>query len=204
MGMKLIKRYFYSVSAILVFGLFSCEDEATNTNVEKASYQQKNAENFSKEVNLSKNKSVRLLPKAEEATTNWMAYITAKNEIERMDRFTLQEVVNNSNNLLRSVQELQDSIPTTFDTTPIKTRLNVLLTKTHLLEQEAMNKRSDAEKVEILSQELYTSFENLKIQLNEVFLKSVEDFEFELDERIKQQDSLANLKKDTIFQSRVR
>jgi hypothetical protein len=202
--MRLIKKYFLGSCILLAFGLFSCEEEATNTNAEKASYQQKNAENFSKEVNLSQNKSVRLLPETEEATNNWMAYITAKNEIERMDRFTLQEVVNNSNNLLRSVQELQDSIPENFDAIPIKARLNVLLTKTYLLEQEAKKKISDAEKVEALSQELYTSFENLKIQLNEVFLKSVEDFEFELDERIRKQDSLAKVEKDTLFQSRIR
>jgi len=183
---------------------FSCEDNGKTTKDVKATYQQENAKNFSKEVKLSKNRSASLLPKAEQATNNWMAYITAKNEIERMDRFTLQEVVNNSNNLLQSVQVLQDSVPEVFETTPIKTRLTVLLTKTHLLEQEAKKKISDAEKIEVLSQELYTSFENFKIQLNEVFIKSVEDFEFELDERIKKQDSLANIKKDTIFQSRVR
>jgi len=81
---------------------------------------------------------------------------------------------------------------------PIQARLNVLLTKAYLLEGEANKQPPSAKNIDSLSAELYKEFGNLKIQLNEVFLKSVEDFEFELDERIRKQDSLAQLKKDSL------
>ncbi|SHI87136.1 hypothetical protein SAMN04488096_105183 [Mesonia phycicola] len=178
--------------------MVACEDQPTNTADSESTFQEENAKKFSQKVNIPSNRTVSLLPDAEAASSNWMAFITAKNEIERIDHFTLQEVVNNSNNFFRSVKQLQDSIPTDFEKTPIKTRLNVLLTKAYLLETEAERQRPNAGKIDTLSFELYNEFNNLKIQLNEAFLKPMEDFDLELDERIRIQDSLAKAKKEPL------
>tara|TARA_B100001146_G_scaffold41624_1_gene35322 strand:- start:422 stop:1018 length:597 start_codon:yes stop_codon:yes gene_type:complete len=195
--MKRNKFYILSLSALLTIGLIACEEKKQQTDNEADTFQEKNAKNFSKQVNLPNKREVKLVSDATNASANWMAFTTAKNEIERINNFTLQEVVNNSNNLFRSIQELQDSIPKQFQEIPIKARLNVLLTKAHLLEAEANKQRPTAGKIDTLSFELYNEFENLKIQLNEVFLKSVDDLDFELDERIRKQDSLAQLQKES-------
>ncbi|MBW2961911.1 hypothetical protein [Mesonia aestuariivivens] len=177
----------------------ACKNNNEDLNNNKTdTFQEKNAKNFSRQVNIFKDRKVNLLPEAEESSANWMAFTTAKNEIERIDNFTLQEVVNNSNNLFKSIQGLQDSIPTEFQKRTIKARLNVLLTKAYLLEGEASKQTPSAKQIDTLSANLYKEFENLKIQLNEVFRKSIEDFEFELDERVRIQDSLSSSKKNSL------
>jgi len=196
--MKAIKINIAFFSVLLAICLVACGEKSANTEDSESTFQEENAKKFSQQVNIPSNRQVKLLPDAEAASTNWMAFITARNEIERMDHFTLQEVVNNSNNFFRSVKQLQDSIPSDFEKTPIKTRLNVLLTKAYLLETEAERQRPNAGKIDTLSFELYSEFNNLKIQLNEAFLKPMEDFDLELDERIRIQDSLAKVKKDTL------
>lgn len=196
--MRLTRIYIFFISVLLGFSLWACKDQEANTSVATATFQEKNVQQFSKQVEIPGNKNVNLLPEAQNATVNWMAYLTTKNEIERFDNFTLQEVIDNSNNMLRSITEMKDSIPDQFQKTPIQARLNVLLTKAHLLHDEANKQQPTAENIQELSKELYVAFDNLEIQLNEVFLKSPEDFEFELDERIRKQDSLANLKPDSI------
>ncbi len=195
-----MKQNRINLIATFLLGVFliSCGNSEEQSNSESDTFQEKNAKTFSQKVDLSKVREVKLLREANDASVNWMAFTTARNEINRMPDFTLQEVVNNSNNIFRSIQELQDSIPTDFQEVPIQARLNVLLTKAYLLEGEANKQPPSAKNIDSLSAELYKEFGNLKIQLNEVFLKSVEDFEFELDERIRKQDSLAQLKKDSL------
>ena len=196
--MRFTKTYLFFAAILLCWGFVACEGKEETTSEENASFHEKNAQKFSQKLEIPKNRNVELLPEAKTATTNWMAYLTTKNEIERLENFTFQEVVDNSNNMLRSITEMQDSIPEKFQETPIKAQLNVLLTKAHLLSQEAKRQQPTAENIQELSKDLYIAFGNLEIQLNEVFHKPLEDFEFELDERNKRQDSLAKLKPDSI------
>ncbi len=194
--MRYTRTYLFLVAILFCWGFVACEDKEEKTSEESASFQEKNAQKFSQQLEIPSNKNVELLPEAKTATANWMAYLTTKNEIERLENFTFQEVVDNSNNMLRSITEMQDSIPEKFQETPIKARLNVLLTKAHLLSQEAKRQQPTAEDIQELSKDLYIAFGNLEVQLNEVFVKPLE--ELELDERIRKQDSLANLKPDSI------
>ena len=196
-NMMKLNRINLIITSLLVVLFISCGDDEKKSSNEVDTFQEKNAKNFSQKVDLSQVREVNLISKANDASINWMAFTTARNEINRIQNFTLQEVVNNSNNIFRSIEELQDSIPQDFQKTPIKARLNVLLTKAYLLEGEASKQPPSAKNIDSLSSNLYREFGNLKIQLNEVFLKSVEDFEFELDERIRKQDSIAELNKDT-------
>ena len=92
--MKRNKFYILSLSALLTIGLIACEEKKQQTDNEADTFQEKNAKNFSKQVNLPNKREVKLVGDATNASANWMAFTTAKNEIERINNFTLQEVVN--------------------------------------------------------------------------------------------------------------
>ena len=63
-------------------------------------------------------------------------------------------------------------------------RLVVLETKTKILEQLTRRQTLDADKVLVIAKELPQDFENFKLQLNELFLKTPDQFEIELDDRL--------------------
>lgn len=75
-----------------------------------------------------------------------------------------------------------------------------MYTKASVLVQETLKTNFDNTLIIEEAKELMIAFQNLKTQLNEVFLKTLEEFEQEIEKRIQQQDSIQQLelKKDSI------
>ncbi len=172
---------------------------ACNTSEEKqkapVSFTEKYAEALQKEINLDSLEKVNLLPEAQQNLSKWPAFLTLQNEVKRLDEAKLQEVANNCNNLLNSIQEVEKTLPEVFQEKAIQARIRVLKTKTAMLRQNLSTPSTKPQTIESLAKEIYAAFQNLKIQLNEVFLKNLEDIEKEL-ERAIQPDSL--LAKDSL------
>lgn len=127
------------------------------------------------------NEEVVLLPEAREQVVTWVNYITAQNEIDNLKSSDLNQVIENARPLAQIMQSLKTSVPDSLQSTAVNARVNVLATKAKVLEQLATKRNRDPEKIARTAEEIPVEFNNFKLQLNELFLKTLEDFEMELD-----------------------
>jgi len=123
-----------------------------------------------------------LEPEAKKYASQWLEYITAQNEVRKLENATTREVMDNATAISQIMTSLSKSLPDSLSSVPVQARLNVIRTKASLLEQYANRQQPAVEDVNRTAREIYLEFNNLKLQLNELFLKTLEDFERELDE----------------------
>ena len=135
---------------------------------------------FSKPLNYP-NVEVILQPEATAITADWLAYITAQSEIENFQTYTINEVISNATPVAEIMQSLKETVPPPFQTNAVQTRLAVLYTKAKVLERLSKKRNPNPEEIAATAQEIPVEFNNFKIQLNELFLKTLEDLEAELD-----------------------
>lgn len=125
---------------------------------------------------------VVLLPEAQEITNEWLAYITAQSEIENLKNYTLNDVIANTTPITEIMKSLQETVPVRLRSNAVKARLGVLVTKSKILQQLAEKRELNPKKISKTAKELPLEWNNFKIQINELFLKTLEEFEEELDE----------------------
>ncbi len=172
--------------------LVSCKEEPpkpTGTNPEAKA-------RFSEELQVTTNRRVNLLPEAREEVSQWLAYATAQNEMESLRNSTGHEILDSSNSIMQIMESLKSSIPDTLQTPAVTSRTNVLVTKAKILHQLSNKKEKDAKEIFDVANDLIVEFDNFKLQLNELFLKTPVDFEEELDEEFEK--SLEPENTDTI------
>jgi len=124
---------------------------------------------------------VVLLPEAQEITNEWLAYITAQSEIENLSNYTINDVISNATPITEIMKSLQETVPASLKSNAVKARLGVLVTKSKVLQQLAEKRETNPEKISKTASELTLEWNNFKIQINELFLKTLEEFEEELD-----------------------
>lgn len=141
---------------------------------------------FSESIQVDGNRRVTLIPEAQEEVSQWLAYATAQNEIEGMREATGTQIIGNAQPLVQIMESLESTLPDTLQVVPVQSRANVLLTKAKVLHQRASKKEKDPQEIFEAANELIVEFDNFKLQLNERFLKSPQDFELELDREFEQ------------------
>lgn len=161
----------------LMLSLLSCQDEAKKPQVAPV---QSNT-TFADSLKISKTRSVALSPEARTVAADWLAYITAQNEIGNLENKTGTEIIESSNNLMQIMESLKETLPDTLKTNAVVARTNVLLTKAHVLHQYATKKQKNPDEIFEVAENLVVEFDNFKLQLNELFLKTPENFELDLD-----------------------
>ncbi len=181
---------------VILIGIvvISCKEKKPQENQE----QEIDTTALAKTVSLPK-EEVILLPEAREQAVKWVNYITAQNEITNLQSATLSEVVENARPLAQIMESLQNTVPDTLQSRAVNSRLNVLVTKAKILEQLAARREKNPEEIAKTVEEIPVEFNNFKLQLNELFLKSLEDFEEELDEmEAPARDSIPESPRDTL------
>ena len=172
---------------ILLVCLAACEEK----NVQQNQTSTGDTIAFSQPIEVETNRTVTLLPNAQEAISEWLAYATAQNEVETLKGATGTEVIQSSEPLVQIMDNLYRTLPDTLKVTAVRARTNVLHTKAQILHQLANKKNKDASEVFRAANEVITEFDNFKLQLNELFLKTPEDFELELDREFEEsQDTI--------------
>lgn len=166
----------------LVLLLISCKEEAPKPDTSN----QESKVRFSEQLQVTTNRRVNLLPEAREEVSQWLAYATAQNEMESLKTSTGQDILDSSNSIMQIMESLQSSIPDTLQTPAVLSRSNVLVTKAKILHQLSNKKEKDAEEIFEVANDLIVEFDNFKLQLNELFLKTPTDFEQELDEEFEE------------------
>lgn len=183
----------------ILLSLFSCKSE---TNAGEKSEVIVDTTAFQASVKI-KDPGLRLEAEAREYALNWVEFVTAQNEINRLKDLNINQIMNAAGEIAQIMESLKNSVPDSLAVVPVEARLNVVNTKAQLLRQYSLKRDPDPQEIRETAVELYEEFNNLKLQMNEIFLKSLEDFERELDEIEKaerEQDSLAKIKNDSLTQ----
>tara|TARA_B100000929_G_C15484433_1_gene412336 strand:+ start:124 stop:696 length:573 start_codon:yes stop_codon:yes gene_type:complete len=175
---------------ILILATVSCKTEQSGENsveneMDTTAFQQK--------LKIEK-VSFALEPEARKYALNWVEFITAQNEVKRLENSTINEVMNSAPAIAQIMESLNNSVPDSLNSVAVESRLNVVNTKAQLLKQYSGKQEPDAEDIAQTTEELHEEFNNLKLQMNEIFLKSLEEFEKELDEfeaMEREQDSIS-------------
>lgn len=187
------------LSCFMVLGLcmtgFSCKEE--NNAGSKQAFQKERARSFSEKLDVPSNKTIELSPQAKKETAQWLAYITAQAEIKRFESFTVQDAVDRAATVQKIMKALQETIPKNFQENPILVRINVLVTLSNVLSHAAENPNATAEEIAQTAEKIPVAFQNLKIQLNEIFRKGLEDFQLELEEN----DTIEKIEPSELFKS---
>lgn len=126
-------------------------------------------------------REVVLLPAAREITDDWLAYLTAQSEMENFRTYTVKDVSSNATPIAEIMNNLRQTSPKQIKTHAVETRLSVLYTKAKVLEFLSSKRNPDHAAIKDAAEDLPLEFNNFKIQLNELFLKTLEDLEEELD-----------------------
>lgn len=177
-----MKAVFIIISVIILVGCNRSKGSDANSDEEI------DTSAFAQQLEIT-NEEVVLLPEAREHVVTWVNYITAQNEIDNLRGASVNQVIENARPLSQIMKSLQTSVPDSLQSTAVNARINVLVTKTQVLEQLAARRNKNAEKIAQTASEIPDDFNNFKLQLNELFLKSLEDFEKELDEMEAEMDS---------------
>jgi hypothetical protein len=159
------------VSILFFFGVIctgiSCSDG------KKGEAQENKAEvpaEFQKEIELDSIRLVELSERTQKVTDEWMMYIALNSEVERLNGYTILDVVNNSPTIESVVDSLSQTVPEVFETNAISARIITLKTHSKLLLENSERVEPNPSEIEDLSAKLKLDFNNLNIQLNEVFI----------------------------------
>lgn len=165
--------------------LISCKEDTSKS-------PKPNPENkalFSEELQVTTNRRVNLLPEARKEVSEWLAYATAQNEMETLRNSTGHVIMESSNSIMQIMESLHASVPDTLQTPAVLARTNVLVTKAKILHQLSSKKEKDAAEIFDVANDLIVEFDNFKLQLNELFLKTPTEFEQELDEEFEDEST---------------
>lgn len=149
---------------------------------------------WDEDISLQKIKEVDLLPETDEQASDWPEFLSAKSEIDKIKSTTRQQFLNDNDNLAQAIFSLNDSIPDIFKNKPIQARLKVLSTLAHVSQQNISRSDRSPELINQDARSIFEAFQNLKIQLNEIFVRQVSDIEFDLD---REQDSILRARNDS-------
>lgn len=115
--------------------------------------------------------SEELSPKADSIVQNWPIYEDFKNEVERFQNYTIQDVISNIPTIEKTIDSLEKTIPKTLDTIPVTSRINVLHTKTKHLLLLSNKQRPKLKSIKMIAEGFPFEFNTLNIQINEVFIE---------------------------------
>lgn len=176
----------------------SCEE---NVQQDNASVEQDTLE-FAEPLTVETSRIVNLLPQAEEAVSEWLAYATAQNEVQALRTATGEQIIQNSKPLQQIMENLYATLPAALDQSAVRARANVLLTKSVILHQASNKKNKSPGEIYQLANDIIFEFDNFKIQLNELYLKSPGDFDLDLDREFEESqdgDSLLKSPGDNVI-----
>ena len=110
-------------------------------------------------------------------TQQWSVFEEFEENVRSISGSTKEKLRTTSERLVRFTDSLATKIPDTLNSTLISSRLTVVMTRAHLLNQEVQKARVDSLKLEIAITEMTNATANFIVQLNEKFEKDAIDFQ---------------------------
>jgi hypothetical protein len=167
------------LSAFLLLGIsLGCSDAKTKANEENDS-SELSSEALEKKIDLDSIRPIKLLDKTKRATEDWIMHIALNSEVERLKDYKVLDVINNAETIDKVIDSLSITIPEIFETNAVKARLITLKTHSKLLLENAGRNKPNPSEIEELIAKLKLDFNNLNIQLNEVFIIEENPIDFD-------------------------
>jgi len=114
----------------------------------------------------------------------WGAFEDFEEQAKTINGITLEMLKNKSNRMVSHIDSILKKIPDTLNTPIIYSRLLVVKTRTHLLNQEARKVHLDSISLEKKLIDLNISVKNLFVQINEKLEKDQIDLQRNNNEKI--------------------
>ena len=163
-------RFVLKIIGIILFLVcsLSCSKKKNGNGVseEKSNISQ----NLGKKMELDSIKLIKLSSRSRKVTDDWMMYVALNSEIERLETYSIQDVIDNSMTIRSVTDSLSETIPNIFKTNAILARVVTLKTHSELLRENSTRVEPVLSEIEKLSVKLKLDFRNLNIQLNEIFI----------------------------------
>ncbi len=183
-----------AIFGILLMILASCVQDSEK---DKPQIKPRETEAFTKEFKI-KTAILPLESSAKKYALTWAPYIVLNNEVQQLETTSVNKLIDNSSAIAQLTESLQSSLPDSLRSTPVQSRLRVLTTKAKVLEQKAHLQSINPEEIKEVAQEILMEFNNLNIQLNELFIETIEDFEAELDRLVEENRLRQEQKRDSL------
>ena len=135
---------------------------------------------------------------ARKHASKWAAYIVLNEEVKQLQNTSVNYLIDNSSAWAQLMETLQATLPDSLASKPVNSRLRVLTTKAKILEQKSHLQSIKPQEVKEIAIEIPMDFNNLNIQLNELFIESIEDFEAELDRLVEENRLRQQQKRDSL------
>lgn len=162
---KILKFIILSLAIIMV-----CCNDSSNSSDEN--FTKKAREDSLKlKLDILSYDKIELSPKADSIIETWSVYEDFKNEVERFENYTLQDVISNIPTIEKAIDSLQKNIPKAVDTFPVTSRINVLHSKTKHLMLLSNKQRPKLKSIKMIAEGYPFEFNALNIQINEVFIE---------------------------------
>lgn len=154
---------------VIGLSLFSCSqsDRSEDSN----NIINKREDSLKVKLNISNFKKTNLNTEADTLVRKWPMYLDLKDEVYRLEGYTLQDVISNISTLEKVVDSLQKTIPVAVDTFPVTSRINVLNTKAKYMLLLSEKQRPKLNEIKAIAEEYPLEFNALNIQLNEIFIE---------------------------------
>ncbi|HAX14812.1 MAG TPA: hypothetical protein DCX87_04285, partial [Leeuwenhoekiella sp.] len=161
---------FYATALLLVLMLFSCKEET------KVTVNPRNATD-TLQVNFDENKkgNIALTPAAVTAIEGWESFPELQAHIDALDTVRIQYLRVNGEDWISTASLAQSKVNDSLVNNAMRSRLTVLFTKMNTTIQEASKLEVDTVSYYKEATELYNAFQNLKLQINLKFQKSIEE-----------------------------
>ena len=141
-----------------------------------------------------KKSEIFITPTARQAISGWESFADLEQNIKTIDTSRLNYLRLNAKEYLDNAALIATKSRDTFINNAIKSRLIVVYSKTSTLLQEASKAVVDTAQINKEATELYNAFQNLKLQINLKWQKSIEElleqYEIEADSLSAVRDSL--------------
>ena len=115
--------------------------------------------------------------KSKSQVSNWAVFEDFDNEIRTINGRTQEVLKYKLQRLVTHMDSLSNKIPDTLSSRAIKSRLLVVKTRVHLLDQELNKSKPDSTMLQGHISELNSSYSNLIQQINEKFEKDAIDMQ---------------------------
>ncbi|WP_127846009.1 hypothetical protein [Psychroflexus aestuariivivens] len=168
-ALNFIQKLFFS--GLLIFTILACKSDSSENYNQENTGQSEQSKNLEETLQTDTISVTSLSKASEEVTREWMSYIALNSEIERMDNYSLQDLVNNSETILKVTDSLQQTVPKKINTNALQARIRTLYTHARLLEENAKRNKPNPDQLKELGTKLKLDFNNFNIQINEVFIQ---------------------------------
>jgi hypothetical protein len=172
------KSALHIVSVLIFFAVaVSCSNQEKGNKADK--FDSETSDELEEKIKLDTIQLVKLSDETKKAIEDWNKYIALNSEIERFENYTVLDVINNAGAIGNVVDSLNFTVPKVFDTKAVKARIVTIQTHTMLLDENSKRVEPNPTEIKDLSAKIKLDFNNLNIQLNEVFI--IEDNSFQID-----------------------